>query len=220
MNSLSKFTLLAIETSTDACSVALLKGSGIISVSHVEAKKHTQILLKMIDDIFLKAGLSIKDCDCLAFGCGPGSFTGVRIASSVIQGFGLASQIPIVPVSTLRAIAQAACRKNNIKYVLALLDARMQQYYAGLFKADENGIMQKMGEEFLKSETELADLLIEQNTLLQNTQNQSSISQKWHRFECLPDAYDIATIAEFEFKLGKVITAAQIEPIYMRDPIR
>jgi tRNA threonylcarbamoyladenosine biosynthesis protein TsaB len=160
MNSISKFNLLAIETSTDACSVALLNEVEIVSSTHVEAKKHTQILLKMIDEILIKAGLSIKDCDCLAFGCGPGSFTGVRIASSVIQGFGLATGIPIVPVSTLRAIAQAAYRKNNTWHVLAILDARMQQYYGGLFKADENGIMQSMGEEFLKSETELENLLI------------------------------------------------------------
>ena len=201
--------LLAIETSTDSCSVALLKNNQITSLSHTEPKQHTQLILKMVNQLLENAGVSLNECDGFAFGCGPGSFTGVRIASTVIQGFGLATGKPVIPVSTLRTIAQAAYRLNQTPKVFALLDAHMQEYYGGLFKVDENGVMQNVSGEFLKTNIEWQAWL--------ETQSEYN---KWQKFESLPEAEDTVKIAAAEWSSGGTISAAEINLIYLRHPVR
>jgi len=98
--------LLAVETSTEACSAALYIDGIVNERFELTPKEHTRLILPMIDSLMSDAGLKPQQLDALAFGCGPGSFTGVRIATGVIQGIAFGADLPVVPVSTLAAIAQ------------------------------------------------------------------------------------------------------------------
>ena len=98
--------LLAVETSTEACSAALYIDGIVNERFELAPKEHTKLILPMIDSLMSDAGLKPQQLDALAFSCGPGSFTGVRIATGVIQGIALGADLPVVPVSTLAAIAQ------------------------------------------------------------------------------------------------------------------
>ncbi|MDP3332094.1 MAG: tRNA (adenosine(37)-N6)-threonylcarbamoyltransferase complex dimerization subunit type 1 TsaB, partial [Methylococcaceae bacterium] len=111
--------LLAVETSTEACSAALFIDGTLIEQFELAPQKHTKLILPMIDSLMADAGLTPQQLDALAFSRGPGSFTGVRIATSVIQGIAFGAELPVVSVSTLAAIAQDFFDKqpNNVAYV-------------------------------------------------------------------------------------------------------
>lgn len=129
------FRILAIETSTERCSVALATGSQIRSVSKIAGQKHSGLLLPMIDTMMREAGLGIGELDAIAFGAGPGSFTGLRIACGVAQGLAFAVGCKVVPVCTLEALAEASGGVN----VVVCTDARMGQVYLGAFEREESG---------------------------------------------------------------------------------
>ena len=140
--------LLAIETSEEACSAALLAGSGCTEHFEIAPRKHSELILPMIDRLLADAGLPRSALDAVAFGRGPGSFTGVRIATAVAQGIGFGLDIPVVPVSTLQALAQGIHRRHGAGHVLAALDARMHEVYWGAFSLAD-GIMRPAGEEMV-----------------------------------------------------------------------
>ncbi len=128
--------ILAIETATDACSCAL-EFSGTITARHrVEPRRHTELLLPMIDEVLADARADLGALDAIAFGRGPGSFTGLRIACSVAQGLGFGTGRPLVAVSTLQVIAAGVHRARGTPRVLVALDARMGELYWGGFEWD------------------------------------------------------------------------------------
>lgn len=128
--------ILAIETATDACSCAL-EFSGTVTTRHVvEPRRHTELLLPMIDEVLADAGAELGALDAIAFGRGPGSFTGLRIACSVAQGLGFGADRPLVAVSTLQVVAAGMRRSRGTPRVLAALDARMGEVYWGGFEWD------------------------------------------------------------------------------------
>ena len=145
--------LLAIETSEETCSAALLAGDDCTELFESEPRKHSELILPMIDQLMAEAGLQRSALDAVAFGRGPGSFTGVRIATAVAQGIGFALDIPVVPVSTLQALAQGAFRQAGARSVLAALDARMQEVYWGAFMLQDE-LMQPAGEEMVVAPSE------------------------------------------------------------------
>ena len=123
--------ILAIETATDACSCAL-EHSGTVTARHaVEPRRHTELLLPMIDAILAEAGIGLDALDAIAFGRGPGSFTGLRIACSVAQGLGFGADCPLIAVSTLQVVATGMHRARGDARVLVALDARMSEVYWG-----------------------------------------------------------------------------------------
>ena len=193
--------ILAVETSTDACSVALVMDNQRFHRYELAPQLHTHLILPMVESLLQEAGIALKSVDILSFGRGPGSFTGVRIAASVIQGLSLGIQKPIIPISTLRALAQKAYRESGTTHVLAQLDARMQERYWGLFVVDHNGIMQSFSEEKVSGET---DIILPSGFL---------------PVLGLPDAQDVATLAKEEYNLGRYITAEEALPIYIRDNV-
>lgn len=134
--------ILAIETATENCSAALDINGESIQCEKFAPRKHTELILPMIDEILLKADIKIQQLDALSFGKGPGSFTGVRIATSVIQGLSFAHDIPIIPVSTLATLAQSYKEKHMC--IATAIDARMNEVYWGLYKRDCKGIMQAL----------------------------------------------------------------------------
>lgn len=170
--------LLAIETSTDACSVAISNNRETIESYAVLPKQHTHNILGMLDELIAKIGLHFSQIDVLAFGRGPGSFTGLRIAASVVQALALAWDRPVVPVSTLLALAQGGYRRTlshefdrstcntlisseissnissfpQVTHIFSCLDARMGEVYAGFYKFSlTESCMVPTAEEFLIS---------------------------------------------------------------------
>ncbi len=133
--------LLAIDTSAAHCSAALYDAGSLIQRIAPAQRRHGERILGMMEDLLRTAGLRAADLDAFAFARGPGSFTGLRIAAAVVQGAALATEKPIVAVSTLAALAQGCRRDAGAQRVLAALDARMGEVYAGAYAADAQGLM-------------------------------------------------------------------------------
>lgn len=128
--------LIAIETATEACSAALwLDGEILLRVERYAARRHGELILQQIDELLVDAGIGTRDLDAVAVGRGPGAFTGVRLGLGVAQGLAFAVGCPVVPVSTLAALAQQGAERGA-EQVLALLDARMGEVYWSLHRAD------------------------------------------------------------------------------------
>jgi tRNA threonylcarbamoyladenosine biosynthesis protein TsaB len=133
-------TILAIDTSTDACSVALLREGEIISRHELIPRQHNRRLFSMLEEILPSGKLLEQGVEAIAYGCGPGSFTGLRIAASAVQGLAYANSLPCIPVSTLAAHAQAAFRTGLAAEgatILSLLDARIGEVYAGIYHIED-----------------------------------------------------------------------------------
>ena len=126
--------VLAIETSTEVCSVAVsVSGELLLLEKHV-GQRHSEVILPMIDQLILDSGISLQQMDVIGFGAGPGSFTGVRLACSVAQGLAFGVSVPVVPVSSLEALAQA----TNFEKVLICQDARMNQVYFASYERKDS----------------------------------------------------------------------------------
>lgn len=196
------FKILALDTATDACSVALYLNGKIFERQMLAPKRHTEILLSMVAEVLNEANIHLQDLDALSFGRGPGSFTGIRIAASVIQGLAFGLQKPVIPISTLRALAQGAYRREGIKAAFAYLDARMEEIYWGLFKIDEQGIMQPVIEERVESPKQIEfpkDVFV-------------SVTG-------YPMAEDIVRMAVEDYAKEHFVDAGEALPLYLRDDV-
>ena len=140
--------LLAIETSSDVGTVALLVG-GAVEEQRIETpREQTERILPIVDDLLSAAGLTLEDLDGIAFGQGPGSFTGLRIAAAVAQGLGLAANLPLLPVSSLAAMAQGVWRIQSQARSLVCIDARMGEVFWGAYEVRDD-LAEPLGEERL-----------------------------------------------------------------------
>lgn len=134
-------TLLAFDTSTNACSVALLHGCNCTDRFEIAPRRHTDLVLSMIDELLGEAGITIRDVTGIAYGCGPGSFMGARLATSIAQGLAYGVGCEVMPVSSLQVLAQQAHREHGVDSVLAAWDARMGEIYWGSYQVDVRGLM-------------------------------------------------------------------------------
>ncbi|GGB88613.1 tRNA (adenosine(37)-N6)-threonylcarbamoyltransferase complex dimerization subunit type 1 TsaB [Marinobacterium zhoushanense] len=143
--------ILALDTSTDACSVALSLDGEILYEFVIEPRRHTHLLLPMVERLLAQAGTALNSLDAIAFGRGPGSFAGIRIATGAAQGLALGADLPLLPISTLAAMAVSARALNSgHSHVLTALDARMDEVYWGAF--DISGALpQALMEESVRS---------------------------------------------------------------------
>jgi tRNA threonylcarbamoyladenosine biosynthesis protein TsaB len=139
--------LLAIDTSGEACSAALLCGTKLTQTLEMAPRRHGDLILGMMARLLEEAGLSLNALDALAFGRGPGSFTGLRIATAVVQGAAFGAGLGVVGVSTLAALAQAQYRLTGQRRILAALDARMGEVYWGCYRISEDGLAELVGYE-------------------------------------------------------------------------
>lgn len=139
--------LLGLDTSGDACSAALLVDGVVSQRLEMQPRRHGELILGMLQGLLGEAGLTLRGLDAVAFGRGPGSFTGVRIAVAVAQGVAFGAGLPTVPVSTLAALAHGECRRSGRRRILAALDARMGEVYWGRYEMGPEGVMVATGEE-------------------------------------------------------------------------
>lgn len=133
--------ILALDTSCEACSVALAVGDERFEAHEEVPRQHTQKLLPMVQQLLTEAGCELSTLDAIAFGAGPGSFTGLRISAGVAQGLALGAELPLMPVSTLAALAEQARQQVGAEAILASLDARMGEVYWGMFEVRDQQIL-------------------------------------------------------------------------------
>jgi len=141
--------LIAIDTSGDACSVALLRDGELHQRLESAPRRHGELALGMLEDLLAGHGLALSEADAVAYARGPGSFTGVRISVSLAQGLAFAAGLPTVGVSTLAAIAQGEYLRTGHRRILAALDARMGEVYWGAFEAGVDGLVDAAGAELV-----------------------------------------------------------------------
>ncbi len=218
--------LLAIDTSEDGCSAALLVDGSVAERFEVAPRRHSELILPMMQDLLSEAGLRLGDLDALAFACGPGAFTGIRIAASVIQGVAFGAGLPVVPVSSLRALAQGARREGGADRVLSALDARMGEVYWGAYRADPAGIMYPVIAEAVCAPGAVSlppgdgwrgvgsGWVSHEATLTQRT----GAGPPFLR-DALVHARDVATLAGLLFAEGVALPAEQALPVYLRDEV-
>lgn len=223
--------ILAVDTATEACSAALYINGELFECYQLAPREHTQLILQMIEQLLEQQQLSLKQLDALAFGRGPGSFTGVRIATGVVHGLAFASELPVVPVSTLAAIAQYTHQQSGCRQVLAGIDARMGGIYWGAYALGDDGLMQLQGTEQIASPDALQ--LPEsgewfgagsawgsyQSELQQRFAQAGAAQLLGNDSSLLPHAAAMAELAAAEFVQGHALSAAQAQPVYLRDDV-
>jgi tRNA threonylcarbamoyladenosine biosynthesis protein TsaB len=218
--------LLAIDTTESGCSAALHIEGENHGIFELAPRKHSELILPMIDRVLSDSGVSQSQLDAVAFCRGPGSFTGVRIAASVAQGLAVAQDLPIVAISSLTALAQGCYRRLAKTQVLAGLDARMSEVYWSACELRE-GVMQAIDCEVVAR--------IENLVSIQGDQ-WWGVGSAWDEFESelngqFPeqvqgvdrgqtiDALDVAALAAVAYAKGETVSIDQAVPIYLRDDV-
>jgi len=217
--------LLAIETSTEACSVALLCGERIVARSEIAPRRHAELLLPMCDAVLAEAGVARGALDAIAVGRGPGAFTGVRLAISAAQGIALALDIPVVPVSSLAALAMQAPADDAA--ILAVIDARMGEVYAGAFMRNEDGLVEAIGAESVGAAAALSLPTAPAWTVVGSgwatyadaLRKRLPAAPRWAEGDRYPQATDVALLAAPLFRAGKAVSAEHALPVYLRDKV-
>lgn len=218
--------LLAIDTATEACSAALAINGEIRELYEVATNQHSKLILPMVDRLMAEAGLKQNDLDALAFGRGPGSFTGIRIATGVIQGFAFALDLPVVPISNLAAVAQEFFDNNpeNIAFVAA--DARMDEIYWAVYQRNGNGFAELIGQEAVipPEQIEFPDLSgvgIGTGWLKHSEVLLMCLAHRINRYEShnLPRASAIAKLGLEGYRQGHAVPAEHALPVYLRDKV-
>ena len=215
-------TLLALDTATECCSAALLHGGSVTARSEVIPRQHAQRLLPMIEELLSERQLRLQDVDALVFGRGPGAFTGVRIATGMVQGLAFAADKPVIAVSNLAALAQRAWREHGAETVAAAIDARMDEVYWGLYGL-QDGVMQPLDAERVcpPEAVSLPDGVARVAGAGTGWQYAARLAVAAERSwpQMLPDATDLITLAVPRWLAGEVLDAADAQPVYLRDKV-
>ncbi len=218
--------ILVLDTSTEACSVAVLNNDEVIGQSVLSPREHTQRILPMVESVLEKAELALDDLDCLAFGRGPGSFTGVRIGVGIAQGLAFGADLPMAGISTLQTMAQQSAQQHGSKHVLAAIDARMGEVYWGEFKDNGQGMMVLVGEERVIPPAELvANATVSPDVIAVGT-GWAAYPELMEAFGVTPPDDILYPHAEFMlasakclFQQGELVTAEHATPVYLRDKV-
>lgn len=220
---------LALDASTEACSVALQVNDKVYSRFDLCAQSHSLHLLPMVDEVLKEAGIKLADLDGLIFGQGPGSFTGVRIGVGVAQGLAFSADLEVVGVSSLQAMAQLAYAKHGQTQVIAAIDARMAEVYNGYFVLDDNKVMQAQQAEAVTPPASLAEHLAG----VVNTASYT-VGTGWDAYPdelsslklnsgspdiLFPNAEAMLSIGINKLKQGQGVSAENAQPVYVRDTV-
>lgn len=220
--------ILAVDTATENCSVALLMGDEVISRCEYAPREHTTKILPMVDTVLAEAGIKLNQLDALAYGQGPGSFTGVRIGIGIAQGLAFGADLPMVGVSTLAAMAQGTYRVHQADNVLSAIDARMGEIYWGQYQRKTDGDWQIIG----------VEQVIVPDALVESVQTEPGIwltaGTAWEVYAdtlaklpfemqqgsvLYPDSQDMVHLAKFAFARGESVSAEVASPVYLRDTV-
>ena len=218
--------ILAVDTSTEACSAALLIDDDVIQRYQVAPRQHADLILGMCDELLSEKGIGVAELEAIAFGRGPGAFTGVRIATGVAQGIAFAHDLPVVPVSSLAAMAFARWQEVGESQVMTAIDARMGEVYWACYECSQNGI-----EEIIEEQ-----VCLPENVVIPTSGSWTGLGSGWDTYQhelsdvagqrfsesdgaCFPQAQYIAMLAALLFKKGKMQPASEAIPVYLRDDV-
>ncbi|MDD8058153.1 tRNA (adenosine(37)-N6)-threonylcarbamoyltransferase complex dimerization subunit type 1 TsaB [Shewanella metallivivens] len=219
-------TILALDTCTETCSAALTANGKVFAQIADAPREHSQRLLPMVDDVLAQAQVTLADIDLIAYGRGPGSFTGIRICTSMTQGLALGLDLPVIGISTLAAMAQAAITEMGANQVLCCIDARMNEVYWGQYIA-QDGMATLVGEEHVGSPESI-------ELLLDPSQNIHACGTGFDAYpqlltlspqtvpcteSCYPDAKYMLVLAQRGHQLGLHTSVDELAPVYLRDTV-
>lgn len=216
--------ILAFDTSSSACSVAIQNGAKV-EISHkIAPMQQAKLILPMIHELLDMTTLTVDKLDAIIYGCGPGSFTGIRIATSVAQGLGFAADKPVIPVSSMAAIAQSAYLEHHCMKQMVAIDARMGQVYWALYKIGQHDCVELIGQEVVCDPNEIP---------MPEDSGWSATGDGWDIYkQCLekrsgvkpdaiyslqlPSALALLYLGRAKFERGEWVTASKAEPVYLR----
>ena len=217
--------ILAIETCTEACSAALLNDDEILSRQAVVPRQHAELILPMVEEIIVEAGFSWSSIDAIAYGRGPGAFTGLRICAGVTQGLALANDLAVIPVSSLATLAQSIMADQD--KVISAFDARMGEVYAAFYQKNNIGLASLVSEELVVTPESLklpdahqwhgigTGFLTYESIFKQHMGEQlKSIQAKAY-----PLAKDMLPLALELFESGAMVDPEQVAPVYLRNKV-
>ena len=218
----SNLKTLALDTSTEACSAAIWTDGAVVE-RFESGNQHSERILAMVDDLLAETGFALTQFDAIAFGRGPGSFTGLRIAAGVAQGLAFGAGIPVTPISSLAALAQGV----DAPRVLAAFDARMHQVYSGAYVRNAQGIVELAGNEGVAAPLDVPlpggnDWVGAGNGW---DQYHAALLERlggrvinWHK-QVYPRARDVGRLGAVAVQAGKALSAEQALPVYVRDDV-
>jgi tRNA threonylcarbamoyladenosine biosynthesis protein TsaB len=219
--------LLAVETATTACSAALFLDGSILERHALAPRQHAALILPMIESLLVEVDLQAGQLDAVVFGQGPGSFTGVRIAASVVQGIAFGAGLPVVPVSSLATLALGAMEESGEAQVMAALDARMAEVYWGVYTRGDDGLPVRQAEECVAAPDTVP--LPPPGRWIGAGSGWESYAEALMKHSgervvrVLPDleprARDLVRLGADRFARGMVISAEQALPVYLRDRV-
>lgn len=211
--------LIAIDTATERCSVAARIDGRLFERSVDTQRGHADIVLSMVDEVLKEAGVQLQALQGIAYGRGPGAFTGVRIAIGVVQGLAFGANLPTVGISDLAAVAQQVAERG--RRILVCMDARMNEVYWARFERRESGLVELVGNECVSSPSvvETANVDVVAGTAMAAYPDLAlrfeGVPQVW----ALPHARDILVLSEPEFRAGRGVPAFEAQPVYLRDQV-
>ena len=217
--------ILALDTATEACSAALLSGGSVYERYEIAPRRHAELILPMVDGVLAEAGLGLNDVDAIAFGRGPGAFTGIRIAAGVTQGLALGAGLPVIPVSSLATLAQGVINKSTT--LLPAIDARMGEIYWAAYDSTQDGLVRLVSEEQVAPPDAVQ---------IPGDKQIFGVGSGWATYratlegilgkqitgvapERFPLAKDMLPLAMSEFNAKRYVTAEQALPVYLRDNV-
>jgi len=221
--------ILALETSSNACSVALATPSGVFEDTVILPREHTQRLLPMIDGLLTSQQIGLNDLNAIAYGAGPGSFTGLRICLSVAQGLAYGADLPLIAVSSLLALAKTTQRIQSIatgSIIIPAIDARMNEVYWCAYEVAVDGSLTALLEEQVTAPQDCADY----SDTLAGVKSLTAIGSGWQYpslasrlshadLEAYANAYDVAILGQCEWAAGHLLTPAEATPTYLRNEV-
>jgi tRNA threonylcarbamoyladenosine biosynthesis protein TsaB len=219
---MSSGKILALDCSTEFCSVALLLGGEIIERNEHAGQRHSELILTMVDTVLAEGGLTLSQLDAVAFSAGPGSFTGLRIGCGVAQGLAFGANLPVIAVPTLLALAQA----TDARRVLSVLDARMGEVYLAAYERTDDTWQTVIAPCLCKPDAAPplaggdwfgigSGFSVHGDKLRETYAHQlGDVDAKSY-----PQARHIATLACAEWRAGRSVSAAAALPLYIRDKV-
>lgn len=217
------FSCLAVETSTAAPSLALLHGGLLIQRTEPGLRLPSRVIYEWLQDLLAEARCGVQDLDCIAFGAGPGSFTGTRIAVAMAQGLGYATGRPLCQVSSLAAMAAGVMRDAAADHVACCLDARLGEVYVGLYHRGDGGAVRAVAPDALLAPDEVelpgdAGWVVAGSGPGAFPELKRRLGGRIVQYlpDALPDAGDVALLAQHQFMEGDVVGAAHAAPNYLR----
>jgi tRNA threonylcarbamoyladenosine biosynthesis protein TsaB len=217
--------LLALDTSTEACSAALLLGGEVRLRFVLTERSHAELILPMVDALLAEAGVALGSLDGLAFGRGPGGFTGLRIAAGVAQGLAFGASLPVAPVSSLAAVAEQV-RAGEGERILVCNDARMGELYWAAFERRADALIAPVTEEFVAPPARVAPGVdglrhAAGNGIARHAELRARLESAGLRVhdDLYPRADAVARLGALEFAAGRGVDAALALPSYVRDDV-